>query len=262
MKSVTLLLFTFATFAVFSPKARGEEEKWKIRSETVYSTGDYGSSIETRVLYAPVEIRRMFEWGELGVAIPYLWYQSEGTFSYIDPTATPRLQKLHISESDSGISDLLFDAIFRVLPQSGNQPEVLFRGYWKPPTANEDRGLGTGGHDWLLGTEFWGWMPKSERMFYFGSLYRYFSDGSPDRKAKDSWIYEAGLGGLVTDQLVAKIFYREQSATAPRFPPAPSLECEAEYKLKQNLKILSGFSIGMSDAAADWSVMFGFENKF
>lgn len=262
MKLCIHLQLTACFVAVFAAEALAAEQKWKIRSETVYSTGDYGSDIETEVLYAPLEIRRIFEWGELGLAVPYLWYKSEGTFSYIDPAATPQLQTVPISKSAVGMSDLLFDAIYRVVPQSGNQPEVLLRGYWKPPTANDDKGLGTGGHDWLLGTEFWSWIPESERWFYFGNVYRYFSDGTPDREAKDSWIYEIGLGGLVTSDLVAKLSYREQTAVAPQLPSAQSLYLETEYKLQSRLKILSGFSLGMSDAAADWSAMLGFEYVF
>jgi hypothetical protein len=237
-------------------------QTWEVRSETVYSTGNYGSSIDTEVLYAPLEIRRIFEWGEIGVAIPYLWYRSEGTFSYLDTTGGSRLQTIPISGSAEGIYDLLFDATYRVVSQSGNQPEILLHGYWKPPTGNEDAGLGSGSHDWILGAEFWGWIPESQSWFYFGDVYRYFSGGAPGRKVNDSWIYEIGIGGVITPDLVAKVSYREQTALAPGIPSAQSVDLETEFKVNPSLKILSGVSLGMSDAAPDLSVMMGFECSF
>lgn len=235
---------------------------WELRSETVYSTGTFGSGVRTEVFYAPLEIRRKFEWGEIGLAVPYLWYRSNGNFTFIDTSGSPQLRSIPISGSASGLSDLLLDVQYRVLSQSGNQPEILLRGYWKPPTADNDKGLGSGSHDWILGTEFWSWFPESERWFYFGDLYRYFSGKQTGRQTRDSWIYDFGVGGLVAPQFLAKVSYREQTSTAPGLPTARSAELETEFTVNPKLKILSGCSVGLSDAAPDWTVMLGFEQSF
>lgn len=262
MKKPIQVCLTACISAFVSANALAIEGIWRVRSESEYSSGFYGGDIKTKTLYVPLEIRRMFEWGEIGVSIPYLWYESEGIFSYIDPAASPQLQTIPISESAEGMADLLFDVIYRIVPQSGNRPDVVLRGYWKPPTANENKGLGTGGHDILLGTEFWGWMPNSERWFYFGNVYAFFSDGAPDREDHDSWIYEAGLGGLITSKLLAKVSYKEHTPITPGRPPSTLAVLETEYKVNPNFKILSGFSYGLSDAAPDWRVMLGFDYSF
>lgn len=237
-------------------------QDWELRSETVYSTGNYGTGIRTEVLYAPLEIRRIFDWGELGLAVPYLWYRTEGNFVFVDGTTNPTLRTIPISGGSEGLSDLLIDAKLNIVSQSGNRPEILLRAYWKPPTADEARGLGTGSHDWIVGTEFWSWLPESERWFYFGDLFGYFPGGAEARNLRDSWIYDIGLGGLVTPDLIAKLSYREQFSISPGQPSARLLEFETEYKLNANLRILSGFSLGMSDASPDWSAMIGFEQSF
>ena len=269
MKKRRLVLFTClaAALTVDVPAEQGDgevrsESVWEIRSETVYSTGTYGGDIRTDVLYAPLEIRRKFEWGELGIAIPYLWYRSDGTFTFINEAATPQIQAFRISESAQGMTDLLLDAKYRHVSQSGNRPEVLLRGYWKPPTANEAKGLSTGTHDWLLGTEFWGWLPGSQQWFYFGDLYRYFPGGSSSTTVRDSWIYDIGVGGLITDNFLAKLSYKEQTSVTPGLPSAQLAVIETEFKINSDLKILSGFSLGLSDAAPDLIVMLGFERSF
>ena len=245
---------------VWSQEWRKEWRKgWEIRSETVYSSGDFGSNIQTDVLYAPLEIRRKFEWGELGLTVPYLWYDVSGTFTFSGGGTNPQLQTVAVSGTDQGFSDILLDAKYLVMEQSGLKPEVMLRGWWKPPTADQNRGLGTGTHDWILGVEFWSWIPNSERWFYFGDVYRYFAGSSPQRNVRDSWIYDFGFGGLVTDRLVGKVSYKEQTKTLPSLPKARWMEVETEYKVDQDFTLLSGFTVGFSDAAPDWSLMLGFE---
>jgi len=261
MKKRSLVLFTCLA-AILTVDVPAASAVWVIRSETVYSTGTFGSGIRTDVLYAPLEIRRKFEWGELGISIPYLWYRSKGTFTFIDTGTTPQFRAIPISGSAEGMSDLLLDAKYLLVSQSGNRPEVLLRGYWKPPTANESKGLGTGTHDWILGTELWGWFPGSQRGFYFGDLYRTFPGSSSSRNVRDSWIYDIGVGGIVTEKLLAKLSYKEQTSVSPGQSSARLAELETEFKVNSDLKILSGFSLGLSDAAPDWNLMLGFELNF
>ena len=235
---------------------------WELRSESVYSTGKFGGNIRTEVLFLPLEIRRRFEWGEVGLTVPYLWYNLSGSFTFAEGTVDPQLQTIPISGSAEGLSDILIDAQYYILRQSGLRPEVILRGYWKPPTGDESRGLGTGTHDWILGVEFWSWIPESERWFYFGDVYRYFAGDSDSRDIDDTWIYDFGIGGIVFDNYVAKVAFKAQTSLSSGLPSAEWIDFESEYKVCEEFTILSGFTVGLSDAAPDWSIMLGFEQRF
>lgn len=119
-----------------------------------WSTGSYGTSPDTEILYVPSSIAYRWESFpvtpttrdelELMVTVPYL--RVDGPAVIIDgvPTATPVIE----TGVRDGIGDVVLRATWRLLPTAGSPlPVFEVGGRLKIPTADRDKGLGTGEFD-------------------------------------------------------------------------------------------------------------------
>ncbi|WP_237560665.1 transporter [Geobacter anodireducens] len=237
-----------------------------------FATGDYGSGTSTDFIAVPLIVDLYpTERLDLELIIPWV-YQTNGDNAYgtVMPyrqgyargaaTATGTRFQAGAGGSSgstaggsagsaSGLGDITLTAGYIIIPEGTVVPRVRPLIYLKFPTADENKGLGTGKFDagGGLALDKWlgDWRPFGEAVWIV--------QGSSDLYAtKDYLSYEAGLGRQFTPSLYAAILGR--GATAP----AEDSDAPFEGRLKGVYAVgsmaLEGYvAAGLSDASPDFA---------
>lgn len=110
------------------------------------------------------------------------------------------------SENQSGLGDITLTAAYGLLAEREDSPALALTGYLKFPTADEDKGLGTGSFDWgpglLLAKWFGAWQPFGEGRYVFQGASR------EETGARDYLTVDAGLGHGWSEELYLALFVR------------------------------------------------------
>lgn len=216
-----------------------------------FTSGDYGTATRTDSIYAPVVIgiTPTDRWG-LSLEIPYL-YQSNtnvvagqfrqmqgqsmvgqrvvadmaGPGSGMGSGTLRASSNSDPSRAQSGLGDIILRAGYVLVPETGMTPQIRPAVSVKVPTADRDRGLGTGEFDEGISVEFSKW---------FGDWYTFVEPGytiqgkSADLALKDYASCTGGVGYQVTDSFRPLVILKGAS------PPADGATAlfEARVKLK------------------------------
>jgi len=269
----TLLIWALlaALLCSFAPSARAISELDLLEPETLnlslgtgfeFETGDYGTDRTIDIWRVPL----LIEWAPverlaLSLEIPYLHQSNTGTTVLLGgmPRRRNRLAGSGGStttSSQSGLGDVTLDASLTLLQEGAQTPRLLGLVYAKLPTADEDKGLGTGEFDFGgglgLGKKFGLWSAYGEAQYILPGTSSTFD---PDRY----WEWLAALS------------YRTGSALRPGISlsggTSPFAGADDPLEVKARLGGLGGehssysiyLSRGLSDASPDWGLgIFGY----
>jgi len=114
------------------------------------------------------------------------------------------------SGNQSGLGDITLVPVYNVWLDSEKSPKLGLTGYLKFPTADADKGLGTGAFDWGPGLQLskWlgDWQPFAEGRYVFQGSSR------PEIGARNYFLVDAGLGYGWSENLYTAMFSRFGSA--------------------------------------------------
>lgn len=247
---------------------------WQISSNPSYSRGDYGTKVTTSVFYLPLAVKRLFSFGELSVTVPFVSITTDGSVTFVggdrsggggsnsgsgssnsgsgssgqsedDDTTTTTKKK-----TESGLGDVTLAGRYYLLDEQDWIPSVNLTGRVKFPTADEDKGLGTGEFDGGFGGE----LAKSltrDLMVYLDGGYTFLGDPK-GRNFRNQWNYDVGLGYYLTDNLRASIFYEEYRAVIAGIPNPRDVYADLNYRITNAIRMTIGGFAGLSESAADY----------
>lgn len=117
-----------------------------------YSKGDYGQTLDTSIYYFPLSYERSFGNWSLQASAPYLEISGAGNVLVnVGGVGREELEVLDnplATGSNRGVGDTVLSATYQ-LPALANLTPFFDLGFEvKVPTANEDKGLGTGAYDY------------------------------------------------------------------------------------------------------------------
>ena len=157
--------------------------QWRVSATVNYSSGSYGIDSRTNILYAPVTVRRMFLDGDVSLTIPIVSISGTGAVRLVGGTPTRTssasaspvgalagvsgsgkglgASPLSTPTTDSGLGDIILRGRYYLVEESGFVPLVAITGRVKLPTADADRGLGTGEFDEGAGLELTKLLPPA-----------------------------------------------------------------------------------------------------
>lgn len=121
---------------------------WRIGTGADYSRGDYGFATDTEVLSVPLQLS--YESGSWLFTTSVPWLNIRGPAAITGAGGAPR----PTSASESGLGDVMAGATYRFGEVIG-PVNLAFTGRIKLPTADEDRGLGTGETDFYGQFDFY-----------------------------------------------------------------------------------------------------------
>jgi hypothetical protein len=238
-----------------------------------YETGDYGTGSDSDFLAVPLYLdlypsdRLDFE-----LIVPYVYlrtedagattvfYRTSGGYasgaargrnrpaSGTDSTTTSETATSSGHASESGLGDITLTAGYILIEESRTLPQVRPSLYFKFPTADEDKGLGTGEFDYgpglALGKWLGDWHLFAEGLFVVqgdSELYR----------TKDYFSFEGGIGHQFSANLYGAVQIR--GATAPADGADDSLEGRIRgiWRLAPAIALEGYLGTGLNDGGAD-----------
>lgn len=212
------MLLWAALLALAAPAhaGAGNNPEFKLRAGVEYTTGDYGTGQDTDILYVPFAAELALAGWSFSVTVPYI--QITGTGEVVGGAGPPIVlgtgQSRKPAEgqaersTESGLGDILAAVAYRFNPAP--QWLIGLTGEVKFPTADKDKGLGTGEFDYTVKVDV---ARKIGRLTPFGAVgYRFVGDDDFD--LDDALLASVGASyelspvskaGLVLDYIEASV---------------------------------------------------------
>lgn len=215
-----------------------------------YSTGDYGSSSETKMLYIPFTSKFVMENYEIKVTVPYVSMSSEGDVINLDGQAVS-LSSDVMDDTESGVGDIVTSCSYYFLEEDGLIPYVDLTGKIKLGTADEDKGLGSGETDFSFSAD----VTKSiEPAVCFGTLgYKIYGDPS-GMDLDNVFFISLGACRKINEEYTAGGFYDYRQKTSDYGNPISELTGYVSYKLSKQYKMMGYIVKGLDEGSPDWGI--------
>jgi outer membrane putative beta-barrel porin/alpha-amylase len=206
-----------------------------------YSVGDYGTGKNTTLVYVPFTLGvRPLDRFWLSVTVPFLYQHGQNVVITGGGVASRKGQKGKFaqpaqSKTEEGLGDVLLKASVILIPEKEFIPEVTPYFKVKFPTADKDRGLGTGEFDETLGVDV------SKRLIasLFGYLeLAYTFIGEPaGTTLHNSFGWSVGAGYAIVPPFSVFAFLEGATAISPGQEDPLDLRVGAELKLVKALRV-------------------------
>lgn len=141
-----------------------------------YSSGSYGQSTKTRILYVPFIAKyELNERWAFKAVVPWLQIQGPGGVS-ADSRITTGNNLFNRKTTESGLGDIVLGTTYSAFQSDVNQLYIDVGAKVKVPTASESKGLGTGKTDYTVSTDIY---KTVEKLTFLGTVgYRVLGDPS------------------------------------------------------------------------------------
>lgn len=258
-------------------------QNWQVGFSPTYSSGNYGTASTTNITYLPVAVRRLFDSGDITFTIPYICVNGDGAVTVLSGVPN-RVSKSGSSgattsssstgnkkgkepgnvepttSTDCGIGDLILRGRYYLVDEVGWVPTIAVTGRVKFPTADSERGLGTGRFDESVGVE----VSKKLIGRWLGFVdfgYTFIGD-PPDLNLRNQWYYDLGVGYNLTQNLLISMYYEEYRALIEGLSNPRDLLFALNYKATSTLRFNASILAGLSDGAPDYALTGGVSWRF
>jgi hypothetical protein len=243
--------------------AFAEDERWHLSTSFNYLKGDYGTSDDVEIIYVPFTFGVRLDRFRVGLTIPYLRQTSQDVVLTGGGVASKKGRQAPAtteSRTEDGLGDILLRASFVVLKEDAVLPEIEPYLKIKFPTADEDRGLGTGEFDQTIGVD----LSKTflDRLTAYLTLAYSFVGSPPGQDFDNSFGWSLGAAYAVTRPFSVFAFLDGSTAIAPGQDDPLEFRVGAEYRITKALKLTGSVTKGLSDGSADWGVSAGLALRF
>jgi hypothetical protein len=249
--SLTCLFYTLAVFPAFA-------EDWKLSASATFESGKYGTGTTTDSLYVPVTLKRYFDTGDISVTVPYVMLKSNGLVTLVNGMPLKNNKKAGRVTTNSGLGDIIVHGSLYAVK---DQPlDVSLVGKVKLPTADKDKGLGTGEFDETVGVELG--KTLSPKWSIFADGYYTFTGSPPGQDLKNIFSFDLGVSDRFTQSLTGSLFYYESTPLTSGTPDVKEVMANLEYKISDVTRLFGGVSAGLSTSSPDYGVTGGMSVKF
>lgn len=264
-----------ATVAMVPSTSRAAEKTASVGLGFEFTSGDYGTQTRTNAVFAPltIAVTPMERW-DVSLEIPYV-YQSNtnviaGQFRQMQGTRMGAVAMAVQTQrngmggsslsssanadpaaSQGGLGDITLRTGYVLVEENGPIPQVRPNLFVKFPTADKDRGLGTGEFDEGVALELSKW---------FGDWYAFVEPGytiqgkSADLLLKNYVTYNAGAGYQVTDAFRPMFILKGSSSRADGSSSLLEARLKLMYQLTGRIGIEGYLAKGLTDASPDYGV--------
>jgi hypothetical protein len=250
--------------AGLTPATAGAENwRFSIGSSVNYFTGDYGTGRDTDLLYIPLTLKvapmpRL----KLGVTAPYIRQTSEDVVLTGGGVAARRnvlASSRSTNRTEHGLGDVLLRGEYVLFEESAMLPEVTPFLKIKFPTADQDKGLGTGEFDETVGASF----SKAVGQFVGYVDLAYTFVGSPSGADFDnSFGWSLGASYQISGPVSVFAFLDGATAIASGQDNPLELRAGAEFRLTTATRLSGAVTKGLSDGSPDFGVSLGVTVRF
>lgn len=212
-----------------------------------YSRGSYGFSTDTEVWSIPFAVSHETHDWSVRVSVPYITIK--GPASVVgDAGAAVGASARPTSRSESGLGDTVLGLSWHTNPDAVDEWKVDLTGRVKLPTADEDKGLGSGRTDYYAQLDFYRTYGK---ITPFGSVGYRFMGRSPAYPLKDGPYASAGVLRRVSTDTILGLSYDWRSRIVDGSPAGSNVTALLLRNLSKRWNIvlyaLKGFGDGSPD---------------
>jgi hypothetical protein len=262
-----VMTVVFALLLAAAPALAEDDRAWFHFATSVnYTVGDYGTGKNTTIVYAPFTfgvspIDRLW----LDVTVPFIYQTNQNVVLTGGGVASRKQQKGKLtkpasSATEEGLGDVLGKVSFVILREGVVAPEIEPYVKIKFPTADRDRGLGTGEYDETIGID----LSKNLIGGLYGFLtvsYTFIGD-PPGSDLRNSFGWSVGAAYAIVRPFSVFAFLDGATSVAPGQDDPLEVRVGAELKLTRVLKLTGSVTRGLSNGSPDWGVSGGLALRF
>jgi len=224
---------------------KGEDIKYKVTTGFDYSSGDYGNTEKTKIWYVPVIGKAEFGDCTVKVTVPWLKIKGPGAVVGGGDTSVNQTGGNAVT-TEQGLGDIVASLGYS-FDLYENETFLDITGKVKLPTADKDKGLGTGEFDYTIGAEFTQMI--GDAYLSIGGA-RKFVGSNQSLNLNDVWIASLGAGYKVTPKTDVGFSYDWRESASNGTEPSDST-IYLNYKVSPDVNIQIYGVTGFSDASAD-----------
>ena len=243
-------------FPDFCSAGTDDTATWQYGLSLSYLRGDYGSGEDTDIYYTAVSIKRYLGTGDVTLTIPYLDISADGA-TYVGGEVEP----LAGGGGGSGLGDVILQGRYYAVEQDELLPYIDLVGSIKLPTADEDKGLGTGKTDFTFMAEFARRLESNDLIALWEVGYTFVGDPS-GYDADNRWLYSAGLAYELDSEITLSGYLDGRTAIFKGNDDPLSLLLIGEYKYRPDLRFDTLLEIGLNDGAPDFGITFRVRKRY
>lgn len=224
-----------------------------VRFLPAYFSGDFGTGIETSILYLPVVLVVSSGRQELRVTVPYLSIRTSEPVLYLNGEVIAPAPGG--STAESGLGDVLVQDEVVFLRGTARRPWVSGVLRIKLPTADDTKGLGSGEPDFGAGAAVT--QPLGSGWSLIGS-WMHIARGDPAGiDFRDTSWLTLGLHRRMSEQSSWHAFYDRRQSVIEGNPDLADLSLGYDRALARGVTLRSTVFVGLSDTAEDFGVSAG-----
>lgn len=225
-----------------------ENGQWKISSGVDFSSGDYGSDETTEIWYVPVNLSYAQGPWQAKVTVPWIQIKGPGNVvgagdgGIVIPGGDDEVT------TESGIGDIWTSLTYSVEAIPADLLYLDVVGKVKVPTADEDKGLGTGEVDYTLQFDLFKPLGKLTPMFTLAYKFK----GDPDEyDLNDVFYLSGGADYRYSDEMNFGATLDFQEASTDSADDSLEIFSYLSYDLDEQWKLTAYTHIGLSDGSPD-----------
>ena len=235
---------------------------WKLSTALDYESGKFGIDTRSSSLYIPVTLKRY--WGDwnASLTLPYLSQSSNGQVTNVGGRSarTGRGPSSTVTTTHSGLGDAVVRGGYALLREDPKPFDLSLTEKIKLPTADKDKGLGTGKFDEGLGLEFGkrigpGWTLLAD-------LYYTIIGDPPGTDLKNQVAVDFGFSYPLQKDLTLTVLFEASNALVSGEPAPRDLRGILDYKLGERIGLFGGGLVGLSHGSPDYGFNLGGSCRF
>lgn len=261
MRILLAMFCLLAAAPVLAAPAAGKTD-WKFSTSFNYDTGKYGTSDRITSVYIPFTLKRYFANADMSVTVPYLRQSAAGQVTWVGgkPVRVGRGSGAVSASSESGLGDVILRGTFELKRDGPKSFGLGLAGRLKLPTADENKGLGTGELDEGVGLEFAKEINPDWTLLADG----YFTIiGDPEGvDFYNQLSLDIGFYKKLDKNLGLTVLYETQSAMVEGNTDPRSLSGSLSYGARNGFQFSGGLTLGLSSGSPDTGLSLGLSRKF
>lgn len=221
-----------------------------------YSKGDYGQTLDTSIYYFPLSYERSFGNWNLQASVPYLEISGAGNVLVnVGGVGREELEVLDnplATGSNRGVGDTVLSATYQ-LPALGNLSPFFDLGLEvKIPTANEDKGLGTGAYDY--GVQLDAYQQVGQTTLFATLGYKIRGKSDLFSSMTDSGFVSLGFARPLSEKFSAGVIYDFREAASSASGETHEILPYVSWALANEWTLMSYVVKGFTEDSADIAV--------
>lgn len=243
--------------------ARASEKDWRLSTSINYESGDYGTGTRFSSLYVPVTIKRIFGDAFASLTVPFVSQSTDGSVRNVGgrPVKTGKGGGSAGSVTTrSGLGDIVLRGGYDLLHDDPHPLDLTVVAKVKAPTADRNKGLGTGEFDAGAGLEAAklvapGWTVLAD--LYFTAI-----GDPPGTNLNNQVAMDVGFSRLLQESLTGTVLFEASNALVSGTPSPRDVRGILDMRISDEASVNASAMLGLSKGSADYGFGLGGTLRF